>query len=87
MVPSWNFEWLQTGKLIQFWDHDSTSNLFQSKITAATENLRPLLRSHQTGASSRANRENFHPGTDVPTGMITLSPAWFQQGHHVSSLA
>ncbi|KAH9044158.1 hypothetical protein EDB84DRAFT_1559115 [Lactarius hengduanensis] len=53
----------------------------QSKITAATENLRPLLRSHQTGASSRANCENFHPGTDVPTGMITLSPAWFQQGH------
>ncbi|KAH9027147.1 hypothetical protein EDB85DRAFT_2148689 [Lactarius pseudohatsudake] len=58
----------------------------QSKITAATENLRPLLRSHQTGASSHANCENFHPGTDVPTGMITLSPAWFQQGHQAAAI-
>jgi hypothetical protein len=54
---------------------------------AATEKLRSFLGKKQTGASGRARCENFHPGPDVQTGMITLSPAWFQQGHNVSSLA
>ncbi|KAH9037991.1 hypothetical protein EDB83DRAFT_2228594 [Lactarius deliciosus] len=46
-----------------------------------------LLTSGQTGASNRSRSENFHPGPDVQTGMITLSPAWFQQGHNNSQRA
>ncbi|KAH9014882.1 hypothetical protein EDB85DRAFT_2157127 [Lactarius pseudohatsudake] len=56
----------------------------QNAIMAATEKLRSFLGKKQTGASSRTRCENFHPGTDVKTGMITLSPAWFQQGHNAS---
>ncbi|KAH9031242.1 hypothetical protein EDB84DRAFT_1562314 [Lactarius hengduanensis] len=59
----------------------------QNAIMAATEKLRSFLGKKQTGASSRTHCENFHPGTDVKTGMITLSPAWFQQGHNNSQPA
>ncbi|KAH9014934.1 hypothetical protein EDB84DRAFT_1567921 [Lactarius hengduanensis] len=59
----------------------------QNAIMAATEKLRSFLGKKQTGASSRTHCENFHPGTDVQTGMITLSPAWFQQGHNNSQPA
>ncbi|KAH9069435.1 hypothetical protein EDB83DRAFT_2518599 [Lactarius deliciosus] len=56
-------------------------------IMAATEKLRSFLGKKQTGASNRSHSENFHPGPDVQTGMITLSPAWFQQGHNNSQWA
>ena|SRR5882757_690774 len=35
----------------------------------------------------RTNPEAFHPGQQIPSGCINISPAWFQQAHEVSAPA
>jgi hypothetical protein len=59
-------------------------DLFQNKMMAATEKLRPLLMKRQIGASWRTDPKKFCPGTKGPKGSVDISPAWFQQGHEVS---
>jgi hypothetical protein len=65
-------------------DHGVKSDVFQSKIMAATENLNSILEMGQTSTSWRDDPEAFPPETEGPSGLINISPAWFEQGHEVS---
>jgi len=56
----------------------------QNAMLEAREKLRPLLKMLPRRGSWRVNETNFQPG-DLQ-GVVTLSPAWFQQGHDVSAL-
>jgi hypothetical protein len=57
----------------------------QNAMLAAQEKLCLLLKMLPGHSSWHVNKTNFHPG-DLQ-GLVTLLPAWFQQGHDVSTLA
>jgi hypothetical protein len=67
-------------------NHGSKPDTYQGAIIAATEKLKPSL--EKGGTSWRADPETFYPGTssgtEAPEGCVSISPAWFQQGHEVS---
>lgn len=71
----------------------SKSDSFQGAIMEATKKLHPLLEMSKTrsAAATRSDWRNkpkyFRRGTEVPPGSVTLSPAWFPQGHDVSASA
>ena len=52
---------------------------------AATEKLHPLLGKRQGGISWRDDTALFPSEAKGPHGALNLSPAWFQQGHEVTS--
>jgi len=41
----------------------------------------------QRGSSWREDPKNYHSGGEGPQGSVTLLPAWFKQGHDVSTSA
>jgi hypothetical protein len=76
-------------------DHSNQCDAHQNNIMLATENLYPLVKKSigkksetksETGISWRIHPKNFNSGTDVPEGAVSMSPAWFQQGHEVGPL-
>ncbi|KAN0138006.1 hypothetical protein V8E53_004177 [Lactarius tabidus] len=72
VVPSQDFEGFSAGEYIHLSDNQIKYNVFQREMMAATEKLFPLLGKHEGE-------------TEGPHGVITLSHAWFQQGHEVSA--
>ncbi|KAF8263633.1 hypothetical protein EI94DRAFT_1703844 [Lactarius quietus] len=54
----------------------------QREMMAATETLHPLLDTHQGSALWRNDPKHFSSKTVGPKGVVTLSPAWFQQAHN-----
>jgi hypothetical protein len=58
----------------------------QSAMLMAQEKLHPLLGMSQGGSSWRDDPKHYH-SREGPQGSVTLSPAWFHQGHDVSASA
>jgi hypothetical protein len=84
MVPSRDLEGFSAGECIHLSDHQIKYNVFQREMMAATEKLFPLLGKHKGGASWCNDPCLFSSETEGPHGVVTLSSAWFQQGHEVS---
>jgi hypothetical protein len=67
-------------------DCSGKSDALQAAMLAAREKLRKR-KSQRTGKSKKSWRNDekyFHSGED-PHSSVTLSPAWFPQGHDVSA--
>ncbi|KAI9430701.1 hypothetical protein H4582DRAFT_2063488 [Lactarius indigo] len=58
---------------------------WQGEMMAATEKLHLLLSKHQSSTSWHVDPEIFPSGLEGLQGVINISPAWFQQGHEVST--
>ena len=56
-------------------------------MLAAQEKLGLLLGVWQGSTNWHDDLRYFHLGTEGPLGSITLLPAWFPQGHDVSTSA
>jgi hypothetical protein len=56
-------------------------------MMAATKKLKSLLEKSLTTTCSswRSKLHLFRKGIQVPTGVLTFSSGWFEQGHAVSS--
>jgi hypothetical protein len=84
MVPSRDLEGFSAGEFIHLSDQMVTCTVFQREMMAATEKLYPLLGKSQGSTSWRNHTALFPSETEIPSGSLNLSPAWFQQGHEVS---
>jgi hypothetical protein len=84
MVPSWDLEGFSAGKCFHLSNQQIKYNVFQREIMAAMEKLHPLIGKCKGGSSWHDDTGLFLSGTEVPHGLLNLSPTWFQQGHDVS---
>jgi len=83
LVPSRNLEKFKTGGLTPLSDHIQKSDASQSAMLDAWKKLSPLLNLPKTGSSWHEDTIYFQG--EGPKGSVNLSPAWFQQGHDVST--
>ena len=66
-------------------DHSRNFDTSQNAMLAAQEKLGLLLRAPQGSTNWHDDEKYFHSGGEGPLGLVTLSPAWFSQGHDVSA--